>query len=130
MDQPKTETILRMLVLLSGDTRYTVSELSMHFTCSKRTIYRDLATVEAELSLKAANLLREEYPLAEKYLSDLDVTGTLRYLLKIPVADYHGIGRFVLGLQGEVNVIGPKEFKIFLREAQKKMGVMTETVSG
>ena len=89
-----------------------------------------LATVEAELSLKAANLLREEYPLAEKYLSDLNVSGTLRYLLKIPVADYHGIGRFVLGLQREVKVVGPEDFKNFLREAQKKMGVMTETVSG
>jgi proteasome accessory factor C len=80
-----------------------------------------LATVEAELSLKAANLLREEYPLAERYLSDLGVSETLRYLLKIPVADYHGIGRFVLGLPGEVNVLGSYEFKNLLRNAQKKM---------
>jgi proteasome accessory factor C len=80
-----------------------------------------LATVEAELSLKAANLLREEYPLAEKYLSDLGVSGTLRYLLTIPVADFHGIGRFALGLPGEVKVLGPEELKDFLRKAQKKM---------
>jgi proteasome accessory factor C len=78
-------------------------------------------TVEAELSLKAANLLREEYPLAEKYLSDLDASGTLHYLLSIPVAGFHGIGRFVLGFPGEVKVLGPEEFKFFLREAQKKM---------
>jgi len=80
-----------------------------------------LATVEAELTLKATNLLREEYPLTEKYLTEQNASETLRYHLKIPVADYHGIGRFVLGLPGEVNVIGSVGFKDFLRNAQKKM---------
>ncbi|HAJ80238.1 MAG TPA: hypothetical protein DCO75_10765 [Fibrobacteres bacterium] len=83
-----------------------------------------LGKIEVELTLKATNLLREEYPLAEEYLRDLDVSrkkgATLRYKLIIPVADYHGIGRFVLGLPGEVNVLGPTGFKSFLREAQKK----------
>jgi proteasome accessory factor C len=81
------------------------------------------ATVKAELSLKAANLLREEYPLAEKYLSDLCASESIHYLLSIPVADFHGIGRFALGLPGEVKILGPEEFKDFLREAQKKMGL-------
>lgn len=79
-----------------------------------------LATVEAELTLKAANLLREEYPLAEKYLSDVGSSSNFRYLLKLPIADFHGIGRFVLGLPGEVNVVGPENFTNFLRDAQKK----------
>jgi hypothetical protein len=45
MDCSKTETILRMLVLLSGGNRYTVPELSMHFSRSERTVYRDLDTI-------------------------------------------------------------------------------------
>lgn len=78
-----------------------------------------IAIVEAELTLKAANLLVEEYPLAETCLKTLEKK-PLRYLLSIPVADYHGIGRFVLGLPGEVKVIGPESFKNFLIEIQKK----------
>lgn len=58
------------------------------------------ATVNARLSLKAYNLLREEYPLAEKYICK-EKQG---YRLKIPIADYKGIGRFVLGLPGEMEV--------------------------
>jgi len=78
-------------------------------------------TVEAELSLKAANLLTEEYPLAEQFLKSLNVSGkTIRYKLVIPVADYHGIGRFVLGLSGEIKVIKSESFKTFLKEIQKK----------
>lgn len=77
---------------------------------------RPVATVEAILSLKAYNLLREEYPLAEKYISQQDKS----YHLKIPVADYHGIGRFVMGLPGEINVPAPEGFKKFLRENLKK----------
>ena len=80
-----------------------------------------LAMVEAELSLKAANLLREEYPLAEKYLREQVDSNSNHYLLKLPIADFHGIGRFVLGLPGEVNVLSPIEFKDFLRDSQKKM---------
>jgi proteasome accessory factor C len=80
-----------------------------------------LAIVEAELTLKSANLLREEYPLADKYLSEQNASIAPLYKLKIQVADYHGIGRFVLGLPGEVMVTCPEEFKDFLREAQKKM---------
>jgi len=79
-----------------------------------------LATVEAELTLKAANLLREEYPLAEKHLIELPHAESPLYKLSIPIADFHGIGRFVLGLPGEVTVIGPENFTNFLRDAQKK----------
>jgi proteasome accessory factor C len=78
-----------------------------------------IAIVEAELTLKAANLLIEEYPLAESCLKTLEKK-PLRYLLSIPVADFHGIGRFALGLPGEVKVLGPEGFKNFLKEIKKK----------
>lgn len=78
-----------------------------------------MAIVEAELTLKAANLLVEEYPLAESCLKTLG-KNPLRYFLSIPVADFHGIGRFALGLPGEVKVLGPESFKNFLKEIKKK----------
>lgn len=71
-----------------------------------------IATVTATLTLKAYNLLLEEHPLAETYA--LVVNG--HYNLHIPVADFTGIGRFALGLPGEVMVIGPEEFIEFLKE--------------
>jgi proteasome accessory factor C len=70
-----------------------------------------IATIEATLTLKAYNLLLEEYPLAETYIQA--VNG--HYHLQIPVANYNGIGRFALGLPGEVKVIGPVEFVEFLK---------------
>lgn len=87
----------------------------------RMSAFESLTTVEAELSLKAANLLREEYPLAEKYLYKSTDSLSIIYKLTIPVAGYHCIGRFALGLPREVKAIGPEEFKNYLRETQKKI---------
>lgn len=75
-----------------------------------------IATVEADLTLKAYNLMREEFPRAHSYIKHKGEV----YRLKIPVASYVGIGRFVLGLPGEVRVIGPPEFKRFLTDQINK----------
>lgn len=93
----------------------------VHFVDAFRMSAFDVIdTVEAELTLKAANLLIEEFPLAEKFLKTLEAPGkTIRYKLNIPVADYHGIGRFVLGLPGDVKVVGSESFKHFLKEILK-----------
>jgi len=75
-----------------------------------------LTKVEAVLSLKAYNLLIEEYPLAEQYIQKKQDNS---YLLCIPVADFSGIGRFVMGLPGEIEVLAPEDFKVFLEEKRK-----------
>jgi predicted DNA-binding transcriptional regulator YafY len=84
-----------------------------------------VANVQAHLSLKAYNLLTEEYPLAENYITPLSG----KYLLDIPVADFNGVGRFVMGLWGDVQVLKPKEFVDFLRERVKKFEVLTRNDS-
>jgi len=76
-------------------------------------------TIEAELTLKASNLLSEEFPLAEPCLK-LIGQNPIRYSLSIQVADYHGIGRFVIGLPGEVKVNGSDKFKLFLEKIRNK----------
>lgn len=78
---------------------------------------RPVAEVKALLSLKACNLLSEEYPVAKKYIQPQNGC----YHLQIPVADFQGIGRFVLGLPGEVQVLGPEAFVTFLQDRQKKI---------
>ena len=77
---------------------------------------RTIATVVATLSLKAYNLLVEEFPLSGSYIK----SGGRQYHLEIPVADYNGIGRFVLGLADEISVQGPVDFLNFLEEKRKK----------
>lgn len=75
-----------------------------------------IAQVRATLSLKACNLIQEEYPISKKYLKKVHQ----QYLLDIPIADFHGIGRFVLGLPGDIIVESPQEFKDFLEEMKEK----------
>lgn len=71
--------------------------------------------VEATLSLKAYNLLKEEFPAATPFVKQHEK----EYQLNIPIADYHGIGRFVLGLLDEIKVCSPQQFKDFLNEKIK-----------
>jgi len=75
-----------------------------------------IAVVQAKLSLKAYNLLLEEFPLSREYVKEENGF----YQLKIPVAGYQGIGRFVMGLPGETEVLGTKGFKEFLGEEKRK----------
>lgn len=72
--------------------------------------------IRLQLNLKAYNLMKEEFPLSKKYLEEV---GNGFYLLDIPIANYHGIGRFVLGLPGAVKVLGSVPFKEFLNNKKK-----------
>ena len=69
-----------------------------------------LATVRVWLTLKAANLLQEEYPDARPYISEAEYG----YYFTGPVANWKGIGRFVKGLEGDVVVQEPEELKNYL----------------
>lgn len=78
-----------------------------------------ICSVKLRLTLKAYNLLLEEHPQAQKHL----IYEGKDYLLNIPVANFPGIGRFVLGLPGEVEVIENEDFIKFLKNQQKKIFV-------
>ena len=72
--------------------------------------------VTVKLSLRAYVLLREEYPLAMKYIEKEGNTESRSYLFNGPVLNFKGIGRFVLGLIDEVTITHPPEFKAYIRE--------------
>ncbi len=67
--------------------------------------------VTLKLSLPAYNLLIEEYPLAEKYITMQPDGG---YLLQTEVAGLDGVGRFVMGLLDEIEVIEPMALKEYI----------------
>ncbi|MDA3781238.1 MAG: WYL domain-containing protein [Bacteroidales bacterium] len=64
-----------------------------------------------ELSLRAKNLLIEEYPLAQNYITKLN---DKKYLLNTKVANYTGVGRFVMGLIDEIKILEPYELKEYI----------------
>jgi len=73
-------------------------DLNKHVTCT--------------LTLKARNLLVEEYPLAERHLTP---RGKNHFAFNAPVAKYEGPGRFVLGLTEDVQVSGDDGFRDYLK---------------
>ena len=63
------------------------------------------------LSLRAKNLMIEEYPLAEKSIRK---NGD-RYIFDAEVCALEGVGRFVIGLAGDINIIEGEELKEYIR---------------
>lgn len=69
--------------------------------------------VKLKLSIRAYELLCEEYPLAETCVTRLSDN---EYFFESFVCSFDGVGRFILGLPGEVEVLEPEHLKIFLRK--------------
>ncbi len=68
--------------------------------------------VQLELGLLAANLLIEEYPLAER---DLKKIAPDRFLFDAKVAGMAGIGRFVVGLLDDIRIVDAPELEAYLK---------------
>ncbi len=75
-----------------------------------------LYDVKLKLSMIAANLLMEEYPLTSDKIEKISDT---EYIYKDNVCSYEGVGRFVLGLCNEVEVIDSPNFLEFLNKKRE-----------
>ena len=88
--------------------------------CGYIDIFRNMGfeqkRVQLQLGVMAHNLLIEEYPLSERDLTQVDDT---HWLLNTMVCNYAGIGRFVMGLIDDIEIIDSPEFVGFLRIKQK-----------
>lgn len=69
--------------------------------------------IELELTLTAYNFLIEEYPLSELFLTEKE---NHTYLLKTKVCSFLGVGRFVMGLPGEVKILSPQSLRKYVLE--------------
>ncbi len=74
--------------------------------------------IQLRLSMLAYNLLIEEFPLSEKYVKESD---DHKYILTTDVGNFIGVGRFVLGLPDEIEVIYPQAFKDYLNSKISKL---------
>lgn len=78
--------------------------------------------VELALTKRAYHLLTEEYPPTRSYTGKRDQAG-YPYFFKGDVRDFRGIGRFILGLPGEIRVEEPDKLKEYLRERIREFTV-------
>lgn len=67
--------------------------------------------VKLELGQKAMNLLLEEYPLGEKYLTP----DGEKWILDIDVNGMQGVGRFVMGLADDIKILEGEELKRYIQ---------------
>ena len=61
----------------------------------------------------AYNIITEEYPKSSDFIEQIDENN---WRLSLPVCNYKGIGRFVLGLSNHITAIENEEFKEYLRQ--------------
>lgn len=69
-------------------------------------------SVKLKLSNTAHHLLLEEFPLSKPFVYNKDGQAVFEGIVR----NWKGIGRFVLGLPGEVQVVSPHTFKTYLKE--------------
>ena len=85
--------------------------------CGHIDIFRnmgfELKRVRLRLGVMAHNLITEEYPLSERDLQQIDEGS---WLLDTEVCYYAGIGRFVMGLAEDIEVIDSPDFTDYLRQ--------------
>jgi len=74
--------------------------------------------IRLRLSLRAYNLLIEEYPLAGQFITT-ETVNTWKF--DGWVCSFEGVGRFILGLCDEVEILAPTELQNFISEKVKNL---------
>ena len=90
--------------------------------CGYIDIFRNMGfeqmRVQLRLGVMAHNLLIEEYPLSERDLTQLDDT---HWLLDTQVCNYAGVGRFVMGLIEDIEIVDSPDFVAYLRTKREAL---------
>ncbi|MBN2764909.1 MAG: transcriptional regulator [Paludibacteraceae bacterium] len=80
--------------------------------------------VKLKLGLRSASLLVEEFPLASKYLNKISDS---EWIFESDVCSYDGVGRFILGLLDDIEIIDSQELEkhiaIHLKNIQNKFSL-------
>ena len=71
-----------------------------------------------KLGLRSTSLLLEEFPLASEQLWQISDN---EWMLETDVCSYDGVGRFVLGLMGDIEIIDSPEFLQYITSQVEKM---------
>ena len=93
------------------DWQYEDKHTNIETDCFRMTGKEDIP-VTLKMTLKAKNLLIEEYPLSAKYVS---FDGEW-WWFRANVKDLAGVGRFVIGLADQIEIIDSLNLKIYLHK--------------
>jgi predicted DNA-binding transcriptional regulator YafY len=102
--------------ILSEKWKYADRHQAGFIDISRISIFEQLP-VKLRLGMLSASLLTEEYPLAEKYLTKVSDN---EFILETNVCSYEGVGRFVLGLLSDIEIIENEDFKEFVKRELEK----------
>lgn len=69
--------------------------------------------IKLKLGVRAHNLLVEEYPLSERDMTQLNDT---HWILETIICRMEGVGRFVIGLKDDIEIIEGDNLKAYIRE--------------
>ncbi|RUT77774.1 helix-turn-helix transcriptional regulator [Ancylomarina longa] len=79
---------------------------------------KEKTDIKLQLSIRAAELLQEEYPLSEQYITQINKE---QFDFEAPVSGFDGVGRFIMGLCEEIKIIYPESLKDFLKNKAEKI---------
>ncbi len=79
--------------------------------------------VKLRLGMLSRNLLIEEYPLSERDIVQIDDSS---WLLDTKVCNYRGIGRFVMGLMDDIEIVDSPDFEEYIGEQMEMIITKTE----
>ena len=99
------------VVIIDDIWNHTENHQKSKTDCFRMSGYEQ-TPVKLELSLMAKNLLLEEYPLAQKDIKEIDS----KWILETMVSDMAGVGRFVIGLADEIEVIDSPALRDYIRQ--------------
>ena len=110
----KTFKVARIEEVVMSDVNWSYKNQHKHvFTDIFMFSDEQLLPVKLRLGRLACSLLREEYPQAERYITQEDEQ---HWLVEMNVCSYTGIGRFILGLYDDIEVLGDSGLKDYLAE--------------
>ena len=110
----KTFKVARIEEVVMSDVNWSNKNQHKHvFTDIFMFSDEQLLPVKLRLGRLACSLLREEYPQAERYITQEDEQ---HWLVEMNVCSYTGIGRFILGLYDDIEVLGDSGLKDYLAE--------------
>jgi hypothetical protein len=68
-------------------------------------------------------LISEEFPEVRTFIQSID-DPLFTHAIKVNVAGFEGIGRFVLGMMTEIKIIGNDNFLTYIQEKINKMTLL------
>ena len=113
--ESKSNKVFKIDRILNVEIMKDRWEYETHHRQGKMDIFRltseTTQAIRLQLTMRARNILVEEYPEAEKYIKPTDDND--KWILKTEICRMEGIGRFYIGLAGEIEIIdapGLKEY--------------------